>query len=594
MGAGTRLGDFTMTRRDLRLVALAVPIGVLGAVLALVLLDLIGFITGVIFFGEVGTSIPPLTDHRIGLWAIVVPVLGGLAMGVMARFGSEQIRGHGIPEAMESILVRGSRVPPRLAVLKPTSSAISIGTGGPFGAEGPIIMTGGAAGSLVAQLFHFAAAERRVLLVAGAAAGMAGVFGTPLAATLLAVELLLFEWRPRSMVPAAVASVVAMAVRTMFADAGLLNPTPLFPVPAHAPLAGTALLGALAVGAAGGLLALVVTAAVYGTEDAFGRLPIHWLWWPAIAGIVVGIGGVIDRRALGVGYDTIGDQFAGRLGLAALVSVLLVKLVIWSVALGSGTSGGVLAPLVIIGAAAGGLMAPLLPGGSPGVWCLVGATAALAGTMRVPLTAVVFAVEITHDVNALTALVLASAAAYLISVQLSRRSILTEKIARRGVHVVQEYAVDPLEAVLVREVMDTDVVTLRADGPLAAAEELARDGSRGSQHLFPVTEDDGAMVGVVSRSELRVDGAAAGALVRERMRCDPVVAHPGETLRALVDRMLAHGIDILPVVDERDRAPVLGMVGQLQLSAARERLRDEESTRGRVLRLRRPGGRAAH
>ncbi len=297
---------------------------------------------------------PP--DH-LALPTVLIPVAGGLVIGLMARYGSERIRGHGIPEAMETILVGGSRVEPRLAVLKPVSSAVSIGTGGPFGAEGPIILTGGAAGSLIGQLIHLSAAERKTLLVAGASAGMTAVFGTPVAAVLLGTELLLFEWRPRSLIPVAAACALAAALRGLLADGGFLAAAPLFPVPPHLPLDDGALLGALAVGLVGGLLAWLLTACVYGAEDLFTRLPIHWMWWPIIGGAVIGIGGLLDPRALGVGYDSIRAELAGNLPADALLLLLVTKLVIWSLALGSGTSGGILAPL---------LLRPLPSAGRPG------------------------------------------------------------------------------------------------------------------------------------------------------------------------------------------------------------------------------------
>ncbi len=356
-GAGDRLlGDFTTSRRVLALLAACVPLGAAVALLALGLLDLIGLITHLAYTGTVATSLVPPDTGVLGPLSVLVPVAGGLVVGLMARYGSERIRGHGIPEAMETILLRGSRMEPRLAVLKPVSSALSIGTGGPFGAEGPIIVTGGAAGSIVGQLLHLTAAERRCLLVAGAAAGMTAVFGTPVAAVLLAVELLLFEWRPRSMIPVALAACSAELAREALANAGLLRAAPLFALATHATRSPAVAGGAVVVGVACGALAWAMTRCVYGAEDLFGRLPLHWSWWPAIGGLVVGVGGLIEPRALGVGYDTIGAELAGRLALATLAVLLLVKLTVWAVALGSNTSGGILAPLLMLGAALGGLL----------------------------------------------------------------------------------------------------------------------------------------------------------------------------------------------------------------------------------------------
>jgi H+/Cl- antiporter ClcA len=470
---GARLGDFTATPRVLVITALAAVIGLAGAGLAVVLLRLIAFFTNLFFLQRVSLAPALPTEHHLGPWVILVPVVGAVIVGLMARYGSERIRGHGIPEAIEAILIRGSRAEPRVVVLKPLSAAISIGSGGPFGAEGPIIVTAGSCGSLVAQLFHLTDTERKTLLVAGAAAGMSATFASPLAAALLGVELLLFEWKPRSFVPVAVASVVAY-----FARQYLLGPGPIFPVAPHAAVTTPGFFAACAlVGLAAGTLSSLLTSMVYAAEDAFARLPIHWMWWPAIGGLVVGIGGWFFPRALGVGYETIGALLRGDLPLAVIAGVLVVKSVIWAVSLGSGTSGGVLAPLLMTGAALGGVESLVLPSPTPGFWPLVSMVAVLGGTMRAPFTAVVFGLELTHDLDAAVPMFLAVVVAYLVTVLVLRRSILTEKIARRGLHLSAEYAVDPLEILLVRDVIDpappaavaADAPTIRLDAPLRAA-----------------------------------------------------------------------------------------------------------------------------
>ena len=357
------LADFTTTPDLLRLVPLAIVVGALATGVALALLDMIGFITNLAYYQRVSIKLVSPAANTLGVVALVIPVVGGLVVGLMARYGSEHIRGHGIPEAMERILVNGSRVQPRLALLKPVSSAVSIGTGGPFGAEGPIILTGGALGSIVGQLFHLTAAQRRSLLVAGAAAGMSAVFGTPVAATLFGVELLAFELKPRSMILIALAAATADGLRMVLANAGLVAPQPIFPVPSHPPLGGVVLLGAALVGLVVGLAAWLLTQAVYRSEDAFGLLRgrLHWMWWPMIGGLVIGLGGLIEPRALGVGYDTIHAELLGQLGVEALLLLFVVKLTIWAVGLGSGTSGGILAPVLMLGAAAGGIIGHALP-----------------------------------------------------------------------------------------------------------------------------------------------------------------------------------------------------------------------------------------
>ncbi|HUO31610.1 MAG TPA: chloride channel protein, partial [Bryobacteraceae bacterium] len=475
-----KLGDFTCTPRVITISALAILIGVVSAFVALGLLKLIGFFTNVFFFGRLSSALTSPAGNHLGWFEILVPVGGALIIGVMARYGSERIRGHGIPEAIEAILIGGSRIEPKVAILKPLSSALSIGTGGPFGAEGPIIMTGGAFGSMIGQLFKLSSAERKTLLVAGAAGGMAATFAAPVAAVLLGVELLLFEWKPRSLVPVTLASVTAAAARRYIIGVG-----PLFPVPAHPAFIGpVALLGCLLAGLAAGILSILVTEAVYGSEDVFRKLPLHWMWWPAIGGLVIGLGGMIFPQALGVGYDTIGALLEGDVPRKMIVGILLVKPVIWAVSLGSGTSGGVLAPLLMMGGALGGIEAMFLPHEGAGFWPLVSMAAMLGGTMRAPLTAVVFALELTHDVNMLLPLLLAVMVAHSFTVLILKRSILTEKVARRGYHLSCEYEVDPLEILSVAEVMRTNIVAV-PEGTQVRSDHLTRKG----QHLYPVVDE---------------------------------------------------------------------------------------------------------
>jgi CIC family chloride channel protein len=348
-------------------------VGVGGALAAWLLLKLIAVCTNIAYhqtFSTVLTSFPA----TLPLWTIAIPVAGGLIIGLMARYGSERIRGHGIPEAIEAILIGQSRVSPKVAILKPLSSAISIGTGGPFGAEGPIIMTGGAIGSLFAQLFHLSSAERKTLLVAGAAAGMTAIFNTPIAAVLLAVELLLFEWKPRSFVPVVAASIVAALCRPLLLGTGALFPYSVVPA---LPWWGLSL--CILVGVAAGLQSALMTLCLYGVEDLFQKLPVHWMWWPAVGGLAVGIGGYFDPAILGVGYDNIRMLLAGGLTPHAVTTLLLLKMAVWLIALSSGTSGGVLAPLLIMGGALGSLEGHVLPFGDTGFWALLGMASILGG-----------------------------------------------------------------------------------------------------------------------------------------------------------------------------------------------------------------------
>ncbi|PZS15576.1 MAG: chloride channel protein [Acidimicrobiales bacterium] len=583
------LGDFTITPEVWRLIPLAIAVGALSAVVALLLLDLIGFFTQLAYYGRIGLRVVPPTLSHFGAITIVIPVVGGLIVGLMARYGSEQIRGHGIPEAMETILVGGSRVKPRLVLLKPISSAVSIGAGGPFGAEGPIILTGGAVGSVLAQLFHLSAIERRALLVAGACGGMAAVFGTPVAAALFGIELLVFELKPRSMVPIGISVVVAESIRDVFARLGLIKGAPLFLVPAHGTFSSMGVAEAAAIGIAGALLAWVLTKAVYGAEDAFKKLPIHWAWWPAIGGLVVGLGGLVDPKALGVGYAVIGNELAGQIALGGLVLLLGVKLVIWAVALGSGTSGGIIAPLLMMGAALGGILASVLPGGTEASWALMGMAATMSGVTRSPFTSVIFAFELTHDTGSLLPLLTACTVAHLISSLILKRSILTEKVARRGFHVLREYSVDPLEALFVREAMMTNVLTVKADRPASELHDLLeRNPVERRQRLYPAIDDSQEMIGVVGWSDVLEALASEGCdpPLGQLMHTDIVSAFPDETLRSAADRMAMHKVGVLPVVERQDSGHLRGILTQYDLLQARERQLEEERHRERILRVR--------
>ncbi|HEY7171994.1 MAG TPA: chloride channel protein [Vicinamibacterales bacterium] len=579
------LGDFTATARMIPIAGLAVAIGLCAAFVATALLKLIGLFTNLFFFQRVATDLVSPAGHHLGPFVILVPVAGALVIGFMARYGSDRIRGHGIPEAIEAILINGSRVEPKVAVLKPLSSAISIGSGGPFGAEGPIIMTGGAIGSLIAQFFHLTSAERKTLLVAGAAAGMSATFAAPVASVMLAVELLLFEWKPRSVIPVALASVGAAAARRQ-----LLGLGPIFPVPAHPIYIGAdGLAGCIVVGLLAGVLSALLTQMVYASEDFFMELPIHWMWWPAIGGLVIGVGGWFFPQALGVGYDIIGGLLQGDMPLRIIAGVLVVKSIIWAVSLGSGTSGGVLAPLLMIGGALGGLEARILPFEGAGFWPLVSMGAILGGTMRSPLTGVVFALELTHDVNILLPLLLAVTMAHGFTVLVLRRSILTEKVSRRGFHLSREYAVDPLEIIFAREVARPGVVVLPPDArpdTIAAVIRSTGDGRR-QQRLYPVVDASHRLVGVVTRQALadwiaaaRTDGAATAAVTDITNR-KPILAHADDPLRLVAYRMAESGVTRVPVVRRSD-GTFVGMLALHDLLTARTRILDAEQRRERV------------
>ncbi|MBV9771812.1 MAG: chloride channel protein [Bryobacterales bacterium] len=582
------LGDFTTDWRVIPISGLAIIVGFISTLVAWALLRLIGLFTNLFYYHRWNTALISPAGNPLGGWAVLVPVGGALVIGLMARYGSERIRGHGIPEALESILIHGSRVEPRLAILKPISSAISIGSGGPFGAEGPIIMTGGAFGSMIAQFFRLTSVERKTLLVAGAAAGMSATFASPIAAVLLSVELMLFEWKPRSFVPVALASATAGAARRYILGVG-----PLFPVPAHSIFIGPwGLLGCVICGVLAGALSALLTGAVYAAEDAFLKLPIHWMWWPAIGGFVVGVGGLIFPQALGVGYDTIGALLRGDVARNVILGVLLVKSIIWAVSLGSGTSGGVLAPLLMMGGALGGIEAMFLPYEGAGFWPLVGMGAILGGTMRSPLTGIIFALELTHDMNVLLPLLVASVIAHLFTVLVLKRSILTEKVARRGYHLSREYAVDPLEILFVRDAMRTNLVAFPADSTLEQVRSIMTTNHvpRG-QHLYPVLDAQQRLEGVITRNGLRklLDEHHSGdQTLTEVVVKTPKVAYPDEPLRVVVYRMAETGLTRFPVVDRDDERKMLGVIGLQDLLSARTRNLAEERDRERVLRIRLP------
>ena len=565
-----RLADFSADPRLLILVGMALVVGTAGAASSWVLVKLIALVTNLVWFGRLDTHAAVMADAARGPWMVAAPVLGGLVIGCMARFGSEKIRGHGIPEAIEAILIGGSRMSPKVALLKPLSSAISIGTGGPFGAEGPIIMTGGAIGSLFAQFFHMSAAERKTLLVAGAAAGMTGIFGTPVAAVLLAVELLLFEWRPRSFIPVAAAAVAAICWRPLLFGAG-----PLFPFPDDPMLPWWGVFACAGVGVAGGLLSGVLTTLLYALEDGFERLPLHWMWWPALGGLFVGLGGLVEPRALGVGYDVIGDLLTGHLLVRAVLAILLVKSAIWLVALASGTSGGVLAPLLIFGGALGWLLGLALPG-DPGFWALLGMAAMLGGTMRAPLTGTLFAVELTGNLQMLPALLTATVTAYAVTVLLLKRSILTEKIARRGQHITREYGVDPYELTRVRDVMVRQVDVLQSGLTVPQAVLVLQAGLH---RIYPVVDAEGRPTGLVSRADAlrwEIEGGHEGESLGERASdASLATVHPDDVVIHAVDLMLATDQGRLPVTDP-ETGRLMGLVTRKDLLQVRAGVMREE------------------
>jgi H+/Cl- antiporter ClcA/predicted transcriptional regulator len=571
-----KLADHSADYRMLLLAAAAVIVGTGAAAGAWLLLQSIAVATNLFWFGRLSVAPAAIVDNRLGIALVLVPIAGSLIIGLMARFGSEKIRGHGIPEAIEAILYGESRLSLKVALLKPLSSAISIGSGGPFGAEGPIIMTGGAIGSLFAQCFHLSAAERKTLLVAGAAAGMTAIFGTPVAAILLAIEILLFEWKPRSFVPVVVAVLVSFAWRPLLIGSGAL-----FPFAAATPLGAAPIGYALGVGVLVGLEAAVLSSMLYRVEDLFHRLPIHWMWWPAIGAVGVGIGGLIDARVLGAGYQSIQALLDGSLALRSMLALLFVKAAVWLIALGSGTSGGVLAPLLILGGALGVLLGQYLPGAA-GFWCMIGMAGIISGAMRAPLTGAIFAVELTGHFDALPETIAAAVGAYGVSVLLMRRSILTEKIARRGRHILQEYTVDPLDFLQADQVMTRDPICLRGETTLRST--VAFFAQEAEHRSYPVVDAEHRLLGLVSRSDAlewqsspeRDDTLLQDALSDASQPHGQVTSSIG----AIADLMIATGIGRIPIVDPA-AMKVVGILTRHDLLRARHRLTKAETERGR-------------
>lgn len=555
--------------RTVVIAVIASAVGLAAALIAEVLTASLALVTNLAFYGRWSLADASPSEHELGGWVVLVPVAGALLVGLMARYGSKAIRGHGIPEAMEQVLFNESRIPARVLFMKPLSAVVSIGTGGPFGAEGPIIATGGALGSLVGQFAKITAEERKILLASGAAAGMSATFGSPVAAVLLAIELLLFEYRARSLVPVAFAACTAAAVRI-----ALVGTAPAFSVGVLAQPGAWAIFAYVIVGAVMGVLSVGVTKAVYAVEDAFERLPIHWMWWPALGAIPVGVVGIVAPRTLGVGYENIEQMVSGELAGAALFTLCTFKLVSWLFSLGSGTSGGTLAPLFTVGGGAGaavaGGFALLAPeaGIDPRLGALVGMAALFAGASRAPLASVVFAFETTRQAVGLLPLLGGCCAAYLIACVLAKHSIMTEKIARRGRPVPADYSADYLSQVLVREIGCKPVTTLAASQTIAEVRHwLEGEGAKLHHHGFPVLDGE-TVLGVVTQHELLAPSRPPESKLSSLVSRAVVVIGPDASAREAADLMVREAIGRLPVMD---RGQLIGIVTRSDLLGAHSR-----------------------
>jgi H+/Cl- antiporter ClcA len=572
--------------RLLLMSCLAAGIGLVAGGIAWILYKLIGLFTNLFFYHRFDTSFATAQMNHLGPWVIVTPVIGGLIVGFMAKYGSPKIKGHGIPEAMEAVMFNRSRIQPRVAILKPISAAIAIGTGGPFGAEGPIIQTGGAVGSLVGQVFHTTASERKVLLACGAAAGMSATFNTPIAGVVLAIELLLFEFKSRSFIPLVIASTLATAVHMMTLGTGPMFTVAFvdFAVPRALPF--YVLLGAIC-----GLAAVGFSKLLYWVEDLFDLLPVDELWWPAIGALGLGIIGYFVPRVLGVGYDTISDILNAHLALKLLVIVMIAKAIALVISLGSGTSGGLLAPMFMSSAALGGVFAMtinrLFPSANlaAGAFALVAMGAVFGSASRATFAFIIFAFEITRDYNAVLPLMLVSVIADGVAMLfMPTSSIMTEKLARRGLRIHQDYETDILQQVAVAETMDRDVPTIPATMKIAdLAERIARHDPAVSRHqgLF-IVDQEGKLAGLITRGDVlrALDQDAVGVLtVLEAGSRELVVTYPDELISEASDKMLYNDIGRLPVVTREDSRQLVGYLGRNGVMAARLKRLHEEQVR---------------
>jgi len=565
---------------------LAAGVGILAVFVAFALYKLIGFFTNLVFYHRLSAEFLSARHNHLGPWVILMPVIGGIIIGFMAKYGTDKIKGHGIPEAMEAVLTNRSRIQPRVAILKPISAAIAIGTGGPFGAEGPIIQTGGALGSLVGQVLHTTAAERKVLLACGAAAGMSATFNTPIAGVILAIELLLFEFKSRSFIPLVIASTLATAVHMRLLGAG-----PMFSVASMDFGIPRALPFYLILGVLCGLGAVAFSKSLYWVEDQFEKLPVDHLWWPAIGALGLGIIGYFVPRVLGVGYDTIGDILNANLALKVLLVVMVAKAIALIVSLGSGTSGGLLAPMFMSSAAMGGAYAMLMnrvfpsAGLAPGAFALVAMGAVFGAASRAAFTFIIFAFEITRDYNSVLPLMLVSVIADGIAMLfMPRSSIMTEKLARRGLYIHQDYETDVLQQVAVAETMDHEVPGIPSEMTVAElAERVARHDPAVSKHQgLVLLNSDGALEGIITRSDIHkaLERDPSGSMTAlEAGSREVVVTYMDETLHEASAKMLRHKIGRLPVVDRKDPRKVLGYLGRHGIMEARVRRLEEEHVR---------------
>lgn len=560
--------SYVLKKRLLRISLLSVAVAILVSIIAKLLIYLIDIVTNIAFFGRLSTAFQSPSENQLGIWVIVIPVIGGIIVGLMAYYGSRAIRGHGIPEAMEQILVNQSKIKPSITLLKPLSSAIAIGTGGPFGAEGPIIATGGALGSTLGQLLKITAQERKVILAAGATAGMSAIFGTPIAAISLAIELLLFEFSPRAILPVALACITGAAGHHL-----LFESSPVFPMPDIASPSNLALGIYSGIGLIIGFLSLGLTKIVYFIEDAFEKLPIHWMWWPAMGGLAVGIIGYVAPHTLGVGYDNITLVLSGTAAIGLVLRLCFFKFLSWAIALGSGTSGGTLAPLLTIGGASGAILGSvilsLFPhcGLSLPIAALVGMAAMFAGASRAYLTSIIFALEATMQSHALLPLLGACTASYLVSFFLMRNTIMTEKIARRGISTPDAYEPDILDRLTVAQVLPEEATALSISNTVKEVRDFLEDMEQPPYH-FMVVNAEGSFEGVVTVASLFNQQWAPDTTMASLLQKNTVSVHSQDSLSKALALMSQRDEELIPVLSSSEPGKMLGILSYKDIITA--------------------------
>lgn len=571
---------FLQKSRIIRICLMSVTVAIAISLIAKFLVTLINFVTNVAFYGKIDLGFNSPASNHLGIWVIFIPAIGGIIVGFMALYGSKAIRGHGIPEAMEQILVNESRIKPSITFLKPISSAIAIGTGGPFGAEGPIIATGGALGSTLGQLFKISANERKVILAAGATAGMSAIFGTPIAAVFLAIELLLFEFSPRAILPVALACITGAAGHHLLFGAGPVFEMPDLVTPSNMALAVYSFIGVLI-----GFLSMGITKIVYLIEDYFEKIPVHWMWYPAIGGLAVGVIGYFAPHTLGVGYDNITGILSGSWPISLLCSLVFLKFLSWAIALGSGTSGGTLAPLLTMGGAAGAIIGALLISWFPQLGisipmaALIGMSAMFAGASRAYLTSITFALEATMQSHALLPLLGACTAAYIVSFFLMENTIMTEKIARRGVVTPDSYEPDILQKTKVSEVISSQGVILKSNSTISEVKELLSEKNTHDSYLITVN-DNLEYAGTVKLADIYL--GPDDAKLKNIIQPDSLLVHSNDSLRTAVELMSKQNGDVLPVINSDDHK-VIGVLSYRDIiSGYNDQLTGNEDARTQI------------